>query len=114
MRTELLLPLGHHDFWCSFGLDRIAAVVVKKVGSGFPGTRGGKAWAGRDRDWVLSPWAGLVIHLVWQPGMNMKQVPLALKRSHAPTTLKSKCHPLHEGKGEREDGWRERTDNPGR
>lgn len=99
MRTELLLPLGHRDFWCSFGLDRIATVGAKKVGSGFPGTRGGKAWAERERDWVLSPWAGLVIHLVWQPGMNMKQVPLALKRSREPTTLKSKCHPLREGKG---------------
>lgn len=36
----------------------------------------------------------------------MKQVPLALKRSCVPTTPQSKCHPLCEGKGEREDAWR--------
>lgn len=83
----------------------MTTVVAKKVGTGFlgeekPGQRGtgiGCSVPGQD-------------HLVWQPGTNMKQAPLVLKRGYAPTSLQRKC----EGKGDREDGWRERTDNPGR
>lgn len=84
--------------------------MAQKAGAGFPGARGRRPWAGagRDRDQVLGPWAEFLIPLGWQPGTDTKLAPVALPRSCTPASPQSKCHPLCEGKGEREDGRRER------
>lgn len=62
-RTALLLPPGHHGFWCSTALDQMTTVVAKKVGTGFlgeekPGQRGtgiGCSVPGQD---LSSIWCG--------------------------------------------------------
>lgn len=62
-RTALLLPPGHHGFWCSTGLDQMTTVVAKKVGTGFlgeekPGQRGtGIGCSVRGQD-LSSIWCG--------------------------------------------------------